>query len=476
MRAAIFPSEISGMLAAPPSKSMAHRALLCAALADGESHIHNLCDSQDIAATRAALCQLGAAMTPDGEHAVRVRGTGGAFACGFADGGAPGGGFTDGAPAGENAAPGQTESPAGAGTSLPEEAPENAAEKAPGEPACQTVDCRESGSTLRFLLPLFSLTGTPVRFTGRGRLMERPQAVYEQIFRARGLTFERGADGILIRGALTAGSYALSGGVSSQFISGLLFALPLLAGGGVLRIEPPFESRSYVDLTLRAMADFGVHASFTDEYTLQIPGGQRYRPCDYTIEGDDSQAAFPAVLGAVRGGVTVTGLRPDSLQGDRVIMDILKRCGAHAARGGDGAVRWEKSRLRGTQIDLADCPDLGPVLMVLGALCEGETVIRNAARLRMKESDRIEAMERELRKMGARVSSTHDTVTVRGGALHGAADLDGHNDHRVVMALAVAALAADVPAVIGGAEAVQKSWPDFFEAMRGLGGKLECRN
>lgn len=227
-----------------------------------------------------------------------------------------------------------------------------------------------------------------------------------------------------------------------------------------------------MDLTLRALADFGVRAAFTDENTIAVPGGQTYRPCAYTVEGDYSQAAFLAVLGAARGGVAVTGLREDSLQGDRAILDILARCGARIIRT-DGAALFEKSALRGTEIDLADCPDLGPVLMVLGALCKGETVIRNAARLRMKESDRIAAMEQELRKMGAELFSTQDTVTVRGGALHGADGLYGHNDHRVVMALAVAAYAAGVPAAIGGAEAVNKSWPDFFEAVRALGGKVE---
>lgn len=302
--------------------------------------------------------------------------------------------------------------------------------------------------------------------------MERPQGVYARMFAERGLGFAQDADGITVRGALSAGEYTLAGNISSQFISGLLFALPLLSGASVIRITPPFESRSYVDLTLRALADFGVRAAFTDENTIAVPGGQTYRPCAYTVEGDYSQAAFLAVLGAVRGGVAVTGLREDSLQGDRAILDILARCGARIIRT-DGAALFEKSALRGTEIDLADCPDLGPVLMVLGALCKGETVIRNAARLRMKESDRIAAMEQELRKMGAELFSTQDTVTVRGGALHGADGLYGHNDHRVVMALAVAAYAAGVPAAIGGAEAVNKSWPDFFEAVRALGGKVE---
>lgn len=418
MKASIFPSGISGLLPAPPSKSMAHRALICAALAEGESCIENISESDDIRATCRALSLLGAQIDPAEENAVRVRGTGGVC-------------------------------PA---VSVP-------------------VDCGESGSTLRFLIPLFARSGRPVRFTGHGRLMERPQTVYAELFSAAGLVFKHTDEEIRVCGALPAGEYTVRGDVSSQFISGLLFALPLARGDSVLHITPPFESRSYVALTLRALADFGVSAAFTDENTLSIPGGQTYRPCVCAVEGDASQAAFPSVLGAVRGGVTVAGLRPDSMQGDRVILDILARCGARFTREGD-AVTFEKSSLRAVEIDLADCPDLGPVLMTLGTFCEGTTVIRNAARLRMKESDRIEAMQTELEKLGAEISSTFDTITIHGAPLHSAHTLQGHNDHRVVMALTVTALAAGIPAAIDGAEAVRKSWPEFWDAMRRLGANI----
>ena len=423
MRAILYPSEISGRVAAPPSKSMAHRALICAALAKGESRVLNLSASQDITATLAAMRLLGASAADMDAPECR-RGAAAAYAHWSGERTVSG--------------PGSLILKGTGGL--------------PFAPVSGPVDCCESGSTLRFLIPLFSLTGAPVRFTGRGRLMERPQGVYARMFAERGLGFAQDADGITVRGALSAGEYTLAGNISSQFISGLLFALPLLSGASVIRITPPFESRSYVDLTLRALADFGVRAAFTDENTIAVPGGQTYLPCAYTVEGDYSQAAFLAVLGAARGGVAVTGLREDSLQGDRAILDILARCGARIIRT-DGAALFEKSALRGTEIDLADCPDLG--------------------RLRMKESDRIAAMEQELRKMGAELFSTQDTVTVRGGALHGADGLYGHNDHRVVMALAVAAYAAGVPAAIGGAEAVNKSWPDFFETVRALGGKVE---
>ena len=411
---------VGGTIAAPPSKSMAHRAVLCAALAEGRSRITNLEFSKDISATLSAAGQLCAAVDTGADEAVVE----------------------------------------GLGHFLPLSAP---------------VDCCESGSTLRFLIPIASLTGQPVTFAGRGRLMERPQSVYETLYRQQNLRFERSAAGLTVEGALSPGDYRLAGDVSSQFISGLLFALPLLPGDSTLHLIPPVESRSYIDMTRAVQAAFGVHSRWLDATTLAVPGGQQYRPCGYTVEGDYSQAAFPAVLGAVCGGVTITGLASDTLQGDAVILDILRRCGAVFTRTGD-RVTFEKAPLRGVDIDLADCPDLGPVLMVLGLLCKGTTVIRNAGRLRLKESDRIAAMEAELRAVGGIVESEGGTITVQGCAdrLHyPAAPLCGHNDHRVVMSLAVLALATGLSLTVDGAEAVQKSWPNFFEAIRPLGAEVE---
>ena len=412
--------NIDGVIMAPPSKSMAHRAVLCAALAKGISHIRNLEFSKDIAATLAAAGQLCARVTTGGNDAVVE----------------------------------------GLGRFLPVEAP---------------VDCCESGSTLRFLIPLASLTGQEVTFVGRGRLMERPQSVYEALYREQGLRFVQSPSGLTVEGALSSGDYTLAGNVSSQFISGLLFALPLLGGTSTLHLLPPVESRSYIDMTRSVQAAFGVTSRWVDETTLEIPGGQAYRPCDYTVEGDYSQAAFPAVLGAVTGGVTLTGLAEPTLQGDAAILDILRRCGADFSRTEQGIV-FRKAPLHGTDIDLADCPDLGPVLMVLGLFCEGQTVIRNAERLRIKESDRIEAMETELRKCGGVLSSAGGTITIEGctGALH-APDgvLSGHNDHRVVMSLSVLALAARLRLPIDGAEAITKSWPNFFTAIKPLGAEVE---
>ena len=412
--------KISGTITAPPSKSMAHRAVLCGALADGRSHITNLEFSKDISATLGAAGQLCAKVQTGTDDAVVE----------------------------------------GLGHFLPLAAP---------------VDCCESGSTLRFLIPIASLTGQEVSFTGRGRLMERPQSVYETLYKEQGLRFEQSPSGLTVEGTLPPGEYKLAGNVSSQFISGMLFALPLLAGDSTLHLLPPVESRSYIDMTRSVQAAFGVESRWLDENTLAIPGEQHYRPCDYTVEGDYSQAAFPAVLGAVCGGVTIAGLAPETLQGDAAILDILGRCGAKFTRTGAG-VTFEKAPLRGVDIDLADCPDLGPVLMVLGLLCEGTTVIRNAERLRLKESDRIAAMEAELRACGGELESEGGTITVHGCAdkLHAPAGaLHGHNDHRVVMSLVVLALATGIPLTVDDAEAITKSWPNFFEAIKPLGAEVE---
>ena len=285
------PGGIGGVIAAPPSKSMAHRAVLCAALAVGHSHITHLEFSKDISATLSAAAQLCAAVDTGADDAAVQ----------------------------------------GLGHFLPLTAP---------------VDCCESGSTLRFLIPIASLTGQPVTFTGRGRLMERPQSVYEALYREQNLRFEQSPAGLTVEGALTPGDYRLAGNVSSQFISGLLFALPLLPGDNTLHLIPPVESRSYIDMTRAVQAAFGVHSRWLDDTTLLLPGGQQYHPCDYNVEGDYSQAAFPAVLGAVCGGVTITGLAPGTLQGDAAILDILRRCGAVFTRTGD-SITFAKAPLHG---------------------------------------------------------------------------------------------------------------------------------
>lgn len=428
----VYPGLAKGTVQVPPSKSLAHRAVICAALADGESrltglHAENLSD--DIRVTIAAMQKLGADIRFDGDELV-VRG-------------------------GRLALSGDE---------------------------VWEIDCGESGSTLRFLIPIVSLLGLPVLLTGHGRLPQRPQTVYQQIFAEQDLCFmpTPAQNGWLVRGPLHAGDFHLRGDVSSQFISGLLFALPLLEGDSRLHIEPPFESRSYVQLTLAMLRKFGVHAEWLDDYTLQIPGAQSYQPCQAAVEGDFSQLAFFAVLATISAqpeGLQIMGVDPNSAQGDRRIIEIIREMGGDVEELPDGYLIRPAS-LQAAQIDLADCPDLGPVLAVLAAQAEGESRLYNAGRLRIKESDRIADVETELKRCGVVMHSTADEMFITGLAagekLPGGVCCQAHNDHRIVMALAVLAAASRQPLEIVGAEAVNKSYPNFFaDLQQNLGIKAE---
>ena len=411
----------AGTVQAPPSKSLAHRAVLAAALAAGESRVEELEWSADVRATLKAACAFGAQVCQGSDWAV-LHGQG----CPIA----------------------------------------------PTEP----VDCGESGSTLRFLAPILAQTGKPVRLVGHGRLPQRPQQVYADLFAQKSVQFAQDSKGITLCGPLPGGQYTLRGDVSSQFITGLLFALPLADGDSVIRVQHPFESRSYVGLTLDTLADFGIRVQCRQEEqetVFMLEGGQRYQPHSCRVQADWSNAAFPAVLGALTGSVQVAGLDPCSGQGDAAILDILVRCGAQA-RWENGLLCFAPAPLHGIEIDLADCPDLGPVLMVLAMFCTGTTRICNAGRLRIKESDRIAAMAAELAKFGAQVRQPNaNTVEIDGCRVQPPATaLCSHNDHRVVMSCAVAALAAGVPAVLEDAGAVGKSWPSFFETLKQLGAKV----
>lgn len=413
----LTPDKIGGSVTIPPSKSMAHRSFLAAALATGTSTITNIVYSQDMDATLAAVAQLGATVVRL-ENSVEITGNGGVF-----------------------------------------------------PPVTQPVDCIESGSTLRFLIPLFTLAPTPVTFCGRGRLMQRPQEIYKDLFIKKGLTFDDSDQTITIDGNLTAGEYTINGGVSSQFITGLLYTLPLLDGDSIIKITPPFESRSYVNLTLQVLADFGICVNWQDDYTLSITGHQSYKPQQYKVEGDCSQAAFFAVLGAISGNITLEDIRQNTLQGDYVIFDILKRCGASFTIE-NGNYIFTNNQLNGCTIDLADCPDLGPILMVLGLFCNGTTVIKNAGRLRVKESDRIEAMHSEIKKLGGSMEVSGDTITLKTSTLTSSDNLDSSNDHRIVMALSVASMAGNFPIQISQAQAINKSYPDFFTDATSCGAKI----
>ena len=395
MELEIRAGKARGKIVAPPSKSAAHRMLLCAGLSAGVSVIRNVAYSEDILATLDVLRAIGAKVYTD-EDFVFIKGTD----------------------------------------------VRNA--------ACpDVISCRESGSTLRFCIPLLLLSGNTFTITGQGRLMQRPQSVYEELCQKQGLRFERSDDRITLAGPLQAGSFEIPGDISSQFISGLLFALPLLDGDSTIRVIPPVESRSYIDMTLAALRAFGVRAEWTDEVTLFVPGGQQYHPWDVAVEGDWSNAAFFGALKALGDDVTVTGLSANSLQGDRVFEPYFK-----ALQNGCAA------------LDISDCPDLGPILMATAAGLHG-CVLTGTRRLAIKESDRGAAMAAELKKLGVACDVGENTISVSAGLRAPTEALSGHNDHRIVMACAV--LLTRVGGVISGAEAVSKSFPDFFDRLRGLG-------
>ena len=310
--------------------------------------------------------------------------------------------------------------------------------------------CRESGSTLRFFLPLALVKGSGAVFTGTRRLMERGVSVYETLFAEKNISLQKCSESLTVSGRLTPGRYTLRGDVSSQFVTGLLFALPLLDGASNLQVLPPVESRPYIDITLDAMKAFGVTVTEAPENTFHIPGGQTYRSMDITVEGDWSNAAALLALNELGGDVNVTGLRTDSLQGDRICVEYLRRLSAPEA-----------------VLDLSGCPDLGPVLFAVAAANHG-AVFTGTRRLKIKESDRAQVMAEELKKFGVFAEVGENTVRIpAGGIKKPDAILCGHNDHRVIMALSL--LVSQVGGVIIDAEAVRKSYPDFFRDLKRLG-------
>ena len=390
MNVTIKPSLARGTVCAPPSKSAAHRAMIAAALSDG-CIVAGLGESADIRATRECLVRLGAAVrqTEGGEHF---------------------------------------------GALDPRAIPE-----------C-TIDCGESGSTLRFLLPLCLIGGRRITLRGHGRLLQRPLTEYAELCAQRGFTFELAEDRLTVCGRLCGGEFRIDGTRSSQFVTGLLFALPLLQEDSTLIIEGAAQSLSYVAMTEQILREFGIR--FTKENNVyHIPAAQHYRAERITVEGDWSNAAFLYALNELGGTAQITGLRVDSVQGDSVCLPYFAKLGREP-------------------LELSDCPDLAPVLFALAALRGGR--FTGCKRLRLKESDRIAAMQRELAKCGITLSDSEDTVSISPEGLHPpSAPIDGHNDHRIVMAMAV--LMTKLGGTIRGAEAVSKSWPDFFEVMGGLG-------
>lgn len=419
MKVKIYPSKCSGEVTLPPSKSMAHRAIICASLANGKSTIKNIAYSDDIVATIEGMRKLGATIQ-EKEDSLIIEGI-----------------------------------------------------KDFSQLTDTIIDCNESGSTLRFFIPIFSLTDKKIEFRGRNRLLQRPQKIYEDIFKSQNLFYSQDEKKIEIEGKLNSGEYTINGNISSQFISGLLFTLPLLQKDSTIKIIPPFESKSYIDLTIDILKIFGVEIIFLDDLTLFIKGNQKYIPTDYRVEGDFSQLGFFAVLGAINNSLTCKGLNTQSKQGDKEIIEILKNCGIKIEEI-ENSYKFFKGKPISTDINLENCPDLGPILTVLSAYGEGNFKIYNAHRLRYKESDRIEAMETELKKLGVKMSSDEGNIYIVGDNSYSSCEtVYGHKDHRIVMSLAIFATLLDSPLTIEGAEAISKSYPNFFEDLKSLNIKIE---
>lgn len=436
MNILIKPSKVSGTIQPPSSKSLSHRALICAGLADGVSNISQISMSRDIQATIDCLKALGAEVKPDGPDST------GTFR------------FT-------------------VSGCRPQDLNH-----------AVSLDAYESGSTLRFFIPIAASGSQETSFYGQPVLLSRPLGIYADLFLSQNLPFEQSSSAIRFHGPLQAGLFEIPGNVSSQFISGLLLAAPLLDHGQTessIAVLPPYQSRSYTGLTVNTMKAFGVKVEEPSENGYVIAPGQSYQPRDLAVEADYSQAAFFAVLACLQDSLTLTNLNPDSAQGDCVILEFVKNAGASLTWNGSdlevSSPDMENRDLQPQVMDLTDCPDLGPILCVLAAYTPGTTRLIHAARLRFKECDRIAAMEEELKKWGVDIVSDEDSITIRGKKNWKSENgqpvrVCSHNDHRIAMAMAVFGLCAESDTIIEDAQAVSKSYPHFFEDLKKIHGEV----
>lgn len=396
MKVKILPSKTSGEVSAPPSKSFAHRYLIGSVLSRGKCVINNIADSDDISATLSCIEQLGGSVTKDGNTVTVI-------------------------PTNEK----QIEN--------------------------TVFDCKESGSTLRFFIPVVLATGAKnCTFSGSERLLARGIKEYEKLFENSDVKIKSDKKSIEVNGTLSAGNYEISGEVSSQYTTGMLFALSRLTGKSTLKITGNAESRAYVDMTIKVLKDFGADITEPEKNFFEINGKGRLSPGEFTVEGDWSNAAFLIALSRLAGTISVSGLNENSVQGDRFL-----------------SVAFDSLDGENAEIDLKDCPDLAPILFAYAAYKNGGKFI-NTRRLRVKESDRANVMAEELKKFGANVKVYENSVEIEKTQLKPPiVPLCGHNDHRIVMALSV--LAAVFGAEIDGAEAVNKSYPDFFRVIKKAG-------
>ena len=429
MKIKIKPSTLNGTIEIPPSKSYSHRAVIAAALAESKdnrkSKIDNLKFSVDITTTTDIMENWGANINRE-ESSLEIVGNSGKVV-----------------------------------------------------PRDKYVQCNESGSTIRFLITIGITDENELIFDGKGKLVDRPLDSYYRIFDEQEIFYknENGKLPLEVKGKLKAGNYEIDGNISSQFITGLLYALPLLDGDSKLIINKNLESKGYIDLTMEILKLAGIKIKNNDYKSFEIKGNQKYKPFDYTVEGDYSQVAFWIVAGIISANrdneIKCLHVNKSSLQGDREIIEIVERMGAKLEIFDDYLI-VKPSKTKGTVIDISQCPDIAPILTVLGALSEGETRIINGERLRIKESDRITSIKTELNKLGANVNEEGDSLIIQGvERFNGGVTVNAWNDHRIAMSLAIASSRCEKEIVLEEAESVRKSYPHFWDDFVKMGGSIE---
>ncbi len=417
----IQPHSLVGRVSVPPSKSMAHRAIICASLARGQSLIRGIEYSQDIKSTISCMKALGTIII-EHEDYLEIDGT---------------------------------------TTFMLNK--------------CE-MDCCESGSTLRFMVPISIAHEANVHFVGEGRLGKRPLDIYYNIFDRQGVAYLYKEDelDLYIQGQLKPDVFEIPGDVSSQFISGLMFVLPLLKGDSIIKITSPLESKGYIDLTLQMLNQFGIKIINNNYKEFIILGHQEYQPSDYTVEADFSQAAFYLVAGAINNQVILEGLNLDSKQGDKEGIDILERMGCTLVPV-EGGHMIQVDELVGTTIDGSQCPDIIPVFAIACALAKGQSKITNIARLRIKECDRLSASVEVIKALGGNIEEINDEMIIEGVDSFKGGSVSSYNDHRMAMMEAIASTRSTGDITIDHKECVKKSYPSFWEHFEGLGGVYhEC--
>lgn len=419
----LIPTKLKGKVAVPPSKSLAHRVIIAASLAKGISRIDNIEYSQDIKATIKAMEALGTIIEQYDDYLI-INGE-----------------YTFSK---NNMMPGVE------------------------------IDCEESGSTLRFMVPISLVKENKVRFIGRGNLGKRPLDTFYEIFERQGIgyLYRENVLDLNVLGSLKPDLYRIPGNISSQFITGLLFALPLLSFDSIIEITTPLESKGYIDLTLQVLNLYGIEIVNHEYKQFIIRGRQVYKPYDYRVEADFSQAAFYLVAGALGNDVTLLDLNLDSLQGDKATIDFLKDMNCTIEQNDEG-IKVVSNGLKGTTIDGSQCPDVIPVLSLALALAKGNSEVINAGRLRIKECDRLSATVDELNKLQANTVEHEDSISITGVDSLKGGSVSSHDDHRMAMMLAIASTVCKEEVIIDNKECVKKSYPSFWEDFERLGGIID---